>query len=278
MRVHSDERGSSPALSKGRSSSKHRQQSRHEDQNSAKQTDEAGQLIVEAEQFKASVEKPKGNSPLLVPQVTAEIASGFPLHNLSELTELNEYIKRVMDNDDDEFFHLTCHIDANLKFKIELGQFVELEHLLPRSHSQVVNDEQKFQMVNKNSYSDIGNRHFVCMPQFTAKLIPHRSAEIWQYIHVINSASSAYVWENVVYYDVTFRQLMSQKPGRSWAKIYGQLWNLAMCEPLTRQSQNNDKFKHGNSSSNSGKQGNWRDRCCWCFNRGNKCKKVELSL
>ena len=31
---------------------------------------------------------------------------------------------------DDDFFHLTCHIDANLKTKIEKGQYVDLDKLL----------------------------------------------------------------------------------------------------------------------------------------------------
>ena len=33
---------------------------------------------------------------------------------------------------DDEFFHLTCHVDLNLKHKIERGEFVELDKLLTR--------------------------------------------------------------------------------------------------------------------------------------------------
>ena len=33
---------------------------------------------------------------------------------------------------DDDFFHLTCHIDPNLIHKIEKGEFVELEKLIPK--------------------------------------------------------------------------------------------------------------------------------------------------
>ena len=33
---------------------------------------------------------------------------------------------------------------------------------------------------------------------------PHRLKEIWQYITVINTAASAYTWENVYNYDITF--------------------------------------------------------------------------
>ena len=57
---------------------------------------------------------------------------------------------------------------------------------------------------------------------------PMRAAEIWQYVYTINTAARSYQWENVANYDVTFRHLMAQYPTRSWAKIYNQMWNLAM--------------------------------------------------
>ena len=56
-----------------------------------------------------------------------------------------------------------------------------------------------------------------------------------------------------MYYDMTFRQLMSQKPGRSWAKIYTQLWNLAMCKPVNKNVQSHEKGQGGSSS----KSVNW---------------------
>ena len=49
---------------------------------------------------------------------------------------------------------------------------------------------------------------------------PHRAAEIWQYVYVINSAAATYVWENVANYDYTFRQLMACNPNRSLANMY----------------------------------------------------------
>ena len=71
-----------------------------------------------------------------------------------------------------------------------------------------------------------------------SEINPDRSAEIWQYVHIINTAASSYAWENVAFYDYTFRQLMERKPSRSWAKIYTQMWNLAMTDHLNR-GQNN---------------------------------------
>ena len=33
---------------------------------------------------------------------------------------------------DNKFFHITCHIDQSMRSKIEQGDFVDLEKLLPR--------------------------------------------------------------------------------------------------------------------------------------------------
>ena len=67
------------------------------------------QMVVDAEKFKAAVEPPKGN-----------LAT-------SDQNHLSTLIKKLLDSDDDEFFHLTCHIESNLKQKIEHGEFVDLE-------------------------------------------------------------------------------------------------------------------------------------------------------
>ena len=68
---------------------------------------------------------------------------------------------------------------------------------------------------------------------------PSRSAEIWQYVYVVNTAAASYIWENVSYYDYTFRQLMHKYSNRSLAKVYNQLWNLAMKDPIQHSNQNN---------------------------------------
>ena len=111
---------------------------------------------------------------------------------------------------------------------------------------------------------------------------PTRSAEIWQYIYVINTAAASFQWENVAWYDFTFQQLMATKPHRSWSKIYSQFWNLAMRNPIqqgTSQARGSGyhKRQHGsggnNGRTNSGtkKYGDWRDNCCWIFNKHGRC-------
>ena len=71
----------------------------------------AGQLVLEAEQSRAHLEVPQGN----------QVYSDFM---------------------DDEFFHITCHVDQATKTKIEQGQFIELDKLLikdrPFARGQVI--------------------------------------------------------------------------------------------------------------------------------------------
>ena len=107
------------------------------------------------------------------------------------------------------------------------------------------------------------------MLQYIVKVIQEQAAEIWQYVHTINLTAGSFAWENVYYYDITFRQMMAEKPQHSWAKTYSQLWHAAMCDPLPKVHQN------GNNSAANVKQGDWRDSCCWHYNHG-KCRKWNL--
>ena len=175
---------------------------------------------------------------------------------------------------DDEFFHLTCHLDPVLKSKIELGEFVELEKLLPKEKLDRAN-EGRMELVNKDGYSyfvpynketKITN---VCKWEQAFRIYaavystanPTRSAEIWQYVYVINSAAATYVWDDVAHYDYVFRQLMSANPSHSWAKTYTQMWQMTM---RTHIPQRNNNFR--NFGSHEGE--NRRTKNCWKFNKG----------
>ena len=67
-------------------------------------------IIVQAEQFHANTSAPKGR-------------------NL--MTEDN----------DDEFFHITCDIDPNLTLKIQNGEFSKLDKFLPRERGANLSDD-----------------------------------------------------------------------------------------------------------------------------------------
>ena len=67
----------------------------------------AEKVIVNAEQFRAQIQPPKGKT-----------------------NELNSELSRLLHNhmdDDNESFYVTCHIDGNLKWKIQKGEFIDLE-------------------------------------------------------------------------------------------------------------------------------------------------------
>ena len=68
------------------------------------------------------------------------------------------------------------------------------------------------------------------------KANPHRASEIWQYVYCINTAAQSFHWDNVTFYDMTFRQLMAFKPWRTWAKTYLQGLNLATRDPILKKS------------------------------------------
>ena len=173
--------------------------------------------VVGEEKYKAAVEKPKG-----------------------------EFM------DDDEFFHVTCHIETGLKNKIAWGEYVELDRLLPRGIRMArVHEERRIQLIQHEGETYLApasdrdikingicrwEQAFRVYAMIYCQANPTRSAEIWQYVHVINSAAAFYVWDNVAEYDSVFRQLMAQNPQRSWAKICTQMWNLALCEPLKKFS------------------------------------------
>ena len=80
-----------------------------------------------------------------------------------------------------------------------------------------------------------------------------------------------------MFYDMTFRQLMSSKLLRNWSKTYVQGWNLAMTDPIGKARSFQDA-RNGNASNSSVAQSNgsrrdsWKDRCCWKYNR-NKCNR-----
>ena len=56
----------------------------------------------------------------------------------------------LLQTEDDQFFHLMCHVDESLRDKISQGGFVDLQRLLPCTRFQSASEEQKMQFVNKN--------------------------------------------------------------------------------------------------------------------------------
>ena len=192
----------------------------------------SNKIILDAERFKEKINPPPGKDAVRPAGLGAE---GLDV--------------------DDQFFHVTCHVDQGLKQKIEKGEFIDLEKLLPKNRNLrtenkldlVYHDGQSFFVLAQNDSKIAGickwEQAFCIYAAVYSQTNPTRSAEIWQYVHIINTAAGAYVWENVANYDYTFRQLRSTYPQRNWAKIYNQMWNMSMHEPITRFGQNSSGKK-----------------------------------
>ena len=228
----------------------------------------ARERIINSEKFNASVEPPpKGRS--------------------------NFFDKIQCDHDkqdDDEYFHLACHVDNALKQKIERGEYVELDKLVPRRKSfaaedgcleWVTKDRLTFLAPAQDKDQKITNykkwdQAFRVYTSIYCNVKPSRLGEIWQYIHTISSAATSFQWDNVAYYDTVFRQMMADRPGRSWSKLYVQLWQLALRDPIQKQTGSNFSASQGFSSGKKSK--NWRDNCCWRFNKIGKCDRKNCEF
>ena len=87
---------------------------------------EAERVILEAEKYKAEL-NPNGKS----------------LNN-------DTNTRAAMQSMDDDFFHITCHVEESLRSKCAKGEFVELEKLLPKVRPRGRNEakfDQKFELV-----------------------------------------------------------------------------------------------------------------------------------
>ena len=242
----------------------------------------ADKAIIDAEKFRATIEPPGIYTAGDFQNRLGESRNEFSLMNIGSAVS------------DDDFFHLTCHIDPSLIHKIEKGEFVELEKLLPKEKLGKSSEENRLEWVqrdggtflvpaqkdNKISSFRRWEQAFRAYATMYCGANPHRSKEIWQYITVINTAASSYLWENVYNYDVTFRHLMAFNPQRSWAVTYNQMWNLSMRDPLPRNSYKGNYTAHysGSSYVSTKKDGNQfqvkrnKSDYCWNFNKGVPCK------
>ena len=230
----------------------------------------ADETVLQAERFKAAIHTNQGKD-------TTEASI------IDRLRQL-----RYQDSEDDEFFHITCHIEAQIRAKIEKGEFVELEKLLQKNPTLEKPNEKRMQLVNRDGMSFFvptndrekidgirkWEQAFRIYTTIYCSANPHRAGEILQYTETIHKAASIFCWDNVARYDYVFRQLMAQKPHRSWAKIYNQMWNTTLNEPIKRFEQNN---RNNNYNNNNRRKSGTKDNCCWRYNKstckfGKSCK------
>ena len=279
--------------------------------------DRAEKTIIEAEKFRAAIVDPPGtvlnhnhlegvnlcSQPEQLQFVNdnpMQMRMTYPVAVTGPDPQMNVRQTALMDIgkgvSDDDFFHLTCHIEPSLIHKIEKGEFVELEKLLPKDRlgHYKGGEENRLEWVQRdggtylvpamrdNKITSIRKweQAFRAYATIYSGANPHRAKEIWQYISVINTAAASFMWDNVYNYDITFRHLMAFNPQRSWAITYNQMWNLSMKDPLPKSQQ--QRYSSGNNGSNQhqsngkgnsgGKNKHHKSDYCWSFNRGVKCK------
>ena len=247
----------------------------------------ADKAVLEAKKFRAAIAEQPGRT-------FVEVENPFNMQPLmlNPQVDANVHLTSTGISNDD-FFHLISHIDMALKGKIENGEFVDLDKLLPKERGNpmfscsdferlewVRNDSGTFLVPAKKQSRINSFRHWEQAFRIYATIYcgahPHRAREIWQYISVINIAANAYVWDNVYSYDITFRQLMQFNPTRSWAITYNHMWNLSMREPLPNRNFGRGGNLGGFTSRNpnvivAGPAKKKTDYC-WNFNKGVKCR------
>ena len=122
----------------------------------------AQKAVIKAEKFRASVQKPgmdlnqdgNGlNAQILPLDVSIEASPPIVAHNQENLGNVASAALNLLNIgtgvSDDDFFHLTCHIEPNLIHKIEKGEFVELEKLLPKEKMNR-GDENRLEWVQRD--------------------------------------------------------------------------------------------------------------------------------
>ena len=167
----------------------------------------ADNIMVQADHYKATVHKPEGMYAPLTNHGQNHVLEGNNyVPQIANMVNSNSVLINVegIRFEDDEFFHLTCHIESSMRVKIERGKFIELEKLMPktRSFTQCFSEENKMKLVNREGSSywvpeKIGSlkkwdQAFRIYAAIYSRANPIRAYEIWQYIHVITTAANSF--------------------------------------------------------------------------------------
>ena len=113
--------------------------------------DVADHIILDAEHFKGNIAAPKGNDMINDTANVIPFMNGSLLPCVTNVNVLSPEIELLRKNDnDDDFFHITCHVDQSLCTKIERGEYVDLEHLLSKElSSKPLNEDKRIELVSR---------------------------------------------------------------------------------------------------------------------------------
>ena len=159
---------------------------------------------------------------------------------------------------------LGSHVEVALQEKVKRGEYVDLAKLLPRERN-LHSEDQRMELVNRGGQSffipvsdrDSGGgitsfnkweQAFRVFMNIYLQTHPNRSGELLQYAHIIFTASSSYIWDNVYTYDKEFRVHMDRFLNHNWCIILQQAWTMYLKDRL--------KFSdsHFKSSNRNGKK------------------------
>ena len=112
------------------------------------------EAVVEAEKFRASIEKPTGMN--ISENQLVDMMHTAKFHGQLSDDQIAHGPIAMGGVSDDNFFHVTSHIEPNLQMKIEDGQFVDLDKLLPKDRMTCFDargnfsDDNKFEWVQRD--------------------------------------------------------------------------------------------------------------------------------
>lgn len=204
---------------------------------------------------------------------------------------------------DQEHSSLTARVNPEIKRRIEMGQYINLQRLLPKFKVDPNDDHDKFRMVSKDGYSyfvddkESSNKEdglpinslarwdqaFRVYSAIYLEANPLKVADMAEYTQNIHKWALTYPWQRVYNYDILFRQLVEKEPSRPWDVVH---YNYFMSQfgenlNLTQGGRANSSYGGGPAPSAGGSNfGGARSSqfalnkkdCCFRFNKTGKCK------
>ena len=172
------------------------------------------------------------------------------------------------------------HVDDITHEKICKGEYIDFSKLLPKERGS--DEDSRLELINKGGQTyfipmgecttvNITNFHhweqaFRIFSNIYTSQFPDRATKLIQYNHIIFTASSTFVWDNVYTYDKEFRRHMGKYPQRCWSVILQQAWSMYLKDRIYHQGDQS-RLTGGNSNFNHSKA---QKEICKRFNKG-KC-------
>ena len=226
--------------------------------------EKADDMTCEVEAHRARAYTTPGNpNTFNLPQQTnyySNAIGGGVVNNLQPPTEVPQLAFTA--SVDDNYIAIGGNIDAQLQEKIKVGGYIDFARLLPRDRKST--EDHRMELINKGGqtfFVPVSDREsaggitnfnkweqaFRVYSNLYLKYNPAQATELIQYNHVVYTAASTYVWDNVYTYDKEFRIHMGNVPQRNWGLILQQAWSMYLKDKLRfneQLSKNNSYNKH----------------------------------